>query len=200
MDRVRDYFEKHAKKGITLSAVQLAAFCRQKKIKFDMAKLRQVRHEFKFTAFAARYRRPLRYMSSSVSKYGVVMADMANFMPQHKRVNDGAVGFLCCVECLSGQLAAVPCKDFTTRSWAKALDAVLERSGIHAINVIVSDRDSAVKSNHASKGLRGRLKSEHGISWLFLKNRNKAFKVRHRRCLPSEAVVLTLTVHRRQNA
>ena len=196
MDRVRAHFEKYARRGITLSAVQLAAFCREKNIKFDLATLRKVRHEFKFTALAARYTKPLRYMSSSVAKYGVVMADMAYFMPRHKGVNGGAVGFLCCVECLSGQLAAVPCKNFTTKAWESALTAILESSGIHAITVIVSDRDSAVKSNHASEGLRGRLKSKRGIGWIFLKNRNKAFKVGSLAVLPL-AVALTPFVHRR---
>lgn len=129
---------------------------------------------------ASSYRRPLRFMSSSVAKYGVVMADMANYMPQHKRANGGAVAFLCVVECLSGQLAAVPCKDLTTRSWERALTSVAEGSAINAVRVVVSDRDSAVKSSHESKGLRGRLRSKFGIGWIFLKNRHKAFKVRRR--------------------
>ena len=35
-----------------------------------------------------------------------VMADMANFMPEHSKVNGKAIGFLLVVECISGQLAA----------------------------------------------------------------------------------------------
>lgn len=178
MDVVRRHFEKHARRGITLNAPQLAAFARQKDIRVALKDLRKIRHEFKFTAFASRYRRPLRYMSSSYPRYGVGMADAAIFMPQHKKVNDGAMGFLLVVECLSGQLAAIPLRDLTSRSWELALVAVIETSSIHALRVMVSDRDSAVKSNDASKGLRARLKKRFGLGWIFLKNRNKAFKVR----------------------
>lgn len=179
MDQVRKHFERHARRGITLSARQLAEYCRKRNLPFTLERLRKIRHEFKFTAFYSRYAKPLRYMSSSVPKYGVVMADMANFMPQHRRANDGAVAFLCVVECLSGQLAAVPCKDLTSKSWERALVSVAEGgSAIHAVRVVVSDRDSAVKSNHASAGLRARLKARYDVGWIFLKNRNKAYKVR----------------------
>lgn len=184
---MRQHFERNARRGITLSAEKLAEFARKKNLGLGLAQLRKIRHTFKFTAFASRYRRPLRYMSSSVPSYGVVMVDMANFLPQHKRANGGAVAFLCCVECLSGQLAAVPCTDLTARSWEKALVSVIESSGIHAVRVIVSDRDSAVKSNHASEGLRARLKARFGVKWIFLKNRNKAFKVGPARALPPRA-------------
>ena len=74
MDKVRGWFEKHARLGITLSAEQLAKFARQKGIKVKMKELRQIRHEFKFTAMASRYRRPLKYMSSSVGRYGLLSA------------------------------------------------------------------------------------------------------------------------------
>jgi hypothetical protein len=177
MDQVRNHFEKHAKRGITLSAAQLAKFARAKQLKgVTQASLRQIRHEFKFTAFASRYRRPLKYMSSSVARYGVVMADMANFMKQHSKVNGGAKAFLCCVECISGQLAVVPVPDLTRKSWKKALNVVFERSAINAIRILVTDRDSALKSSN-SKGLRQELQEEHGVGWLFLKSRSKAFKV-----------------------
>lgn len=198
MDGVRQYFERHARRGITLSASQLHAYAQKRGVAVTLSKLRKVRHEYKFTAFASRYTKPLRYMSSSVAKYGVVMADMANFMPRRRAVNGGARAFLCCVECLSGQLAAVPCKDLTTKSWEKALVSVIEGSAINAVRTVVSDRDSAVKSTHASKGLRARLKARFGVGWIFLKSRHKAFKVRRwRRRRQTPRLTLSLSRRRR---
>jgi len=179
MERVRAYFEKHAREGITLSARQLADFCRKKGIRASPEKLRRVRHEFKFTAFYSRYRKPMRYARSSFAHYGVVMADMANFMPKRRRVNGGNKAFLCAVECLSGQLAAVPVKDLTRRSWESALKTVIEKSGINAVRTVVTDRDSAVVSDNETS-LRKHLRDKFGVGWHFLKSRNKAFKVRLR--------------------
>jgi hypothetical protein len=177
MDKVRAQFEQHARRGITLSAEQLAAFARKKGVKVDMSELRKIRHEYKFTAFAARYRRPLRFFSQSVARYGVVFLDMGHMAGEHKKVNDGMMGFLCCVEAISGQLSAIPVRDFTTRSWEKAIVSMIEHSAVNAVRCVISDRDSAVKSNHESLGLRARLKRDFGVKWVFLKNRSKAYKV-----------------------
>ena len=175
MDRVRAYFDRYARLGQTRTARQLEEFCRQNGIRFDPQRLRRIRHEFKYAAFAQAYRRPLKYMASSVSKYGVVHLDMANFQPQHRAKNDGCAAFLCAVECLSGQLVAVPCRDLTTASWRVAVQKLAETTVIHALRVVVSDRDAAVKSDNDG-GLRALLKRRYGISWIFLKNRSKAFK------------------------
>jgi hypothetical protein len=172
MERVRAYFDRYARLGQTRSAQQLADFCRRNKIPFDLQRLRRIRHEFKYSAFAQGYRRPLKYMASSVSKYGVVHLDMANFMPQHRSLNGGHAAFLCAVECLSGQLVAIPCRDLTTASWRSAVQKLAETTVIHAIRVVCSDRDAAVKSE-ADGGLRALVKQRYGISWLFLKNRSK---------------------------
>jgi hypothetical protein len=72
MDQLRARFEKHARIGITLSARQLADFALKKGIKIEMSELRKIRHEFKFTAFASRYQKPLKYMSNSVGRYGKI--------------------------------------------------------------------------------------------------------------------------------
>ena len=177
MEQVRARFEKHAQRGITLSASQLAKFAKDRGLKgVTQAGLRKLRHEFKFTAVASRYRRPLKFMSSSVARYGVVMADMANFMPQHRKVNGNAIGFLCVVECISGQLAAIPVPNFKTSSWEHALTSAFDHSAIAGVRIVVTDRDSAVRSDN-SQGLRSRLKEKYGVGWLFLKSRSKAFKV-----------------------
>lgn len=100
--------------------------------------------------------------------------DFANFMNDKKRVNDGHVGFILGVEGLSGQLAVVPVRNATTKSWERACRQMLESSSFNSIHTFMSDRDSAVKNNSASGGLRGRLKAEFGISWHFLGGRHKA--------------------------
>lgn len=182
MEEVRQHFEVNARKGVVLSATQLAAFAKKRGLKnTPLSDLRRIRHEFKFSAFASRYTRPLRYMSSSLMIYGSVQVDMANFMPQHRKVNGGHAAFLLGVEGVSGQLAVVPCKDLTTRSWEKGLRIMMETSAFSSVRLFQSDRDSAVKSNDASKGLRARLKRDFGVGWYFMRGRHKA--ARAERCV-----------------
>ena len=177
MDKVRAHFEQHARRGITVNARQLAVFARKKGIKVKLSELRKIRHEFKFTAFSSRFRRPLRFFSNSVARYGVVFVDMCHMAGEHKKVNNGMMGLLVSVEAISGQLSAIPVRNFTTRSWETAIVSMIEHSAINAVRCVVSDRDSAVKSNHESMGLRARLRRDFGVKWVFLKNRSKAYKV-----------------------
>jgi hypothetical protein len=163
------HFDKNAKRGVVLSAVQLAAHARKLGISFAWNELRQMRHRFKYAAFSSRFRQPLRYMSSSVQKYGVVFLDAAVMMPRHKNVNGGCGGFLAAVESLSQQMFAVGMKDGTTSSWEKAV-TVLAETKFHSMRVVVTDRDSAVKS----QAFRDSIKERFGISWTHLKNRSKA--------------------------
>jgi hypothetical protein len=177
MEEVRRHFEANARRGVVLSASQLASFAKKRGLpNTPLAKLRQVRHGFKFSAFASRYTRPLRYMSSSLMIYGSVQVDMANFSPEHRRVNGGHAAFLLGVEGVSGQLAVVPCKDLTTKSWERAIRIMMETSSFNSVRVFMSDRDSAVKSDDASKGLRARLKRDYGVGWYFMRGRHKAFR------------------------
>jgi hypothetical protein len=159
---LEQYFDKNAKRGVVLSAVQLAAHARKLGIPFAWDKLRQMRHRFKYAAFSSRFRQPLRYMSSSVQKYGVVFLDAAVMMPRHKNVNGGCGGFLAAVESLSQQMFAVGMKE-------KAV-TVLAETKFHSMRVVVTDRDSAVKS----QAFRDSIKERFGISWTHLKNRSKA--------------------------
>jgi hypothetical protein len=177
MEALRQFYLAEAKEGRYKTAAQLASYAKTNGIKYTWEELKNVRHGYSFSAMASKKTRPKHFMTSAVPKYGVVMSDAANFMPEHKRRNNGAVGFLCTVECLSGQLDAVPIKDLTTKSWEKALTSVIEGDNIHAITTVVSDRDSAVTSEN-SDGLQSKLLKKYGIRWIFLMTRHKAFKVR----------------------
>jgi hypothetical protein len=176
MDALHAYYVAEAKLGHYKTAAQLAKYAKDHGIKYKWEDLKNVRHGYSFSAMASKKTRPKHFMTSAVPKYGVVMSDAANFMPEHKRKNNGAVGFLCTVECLSGQLDARPIKNLTTKSWEKALTSVIEGDNIHAITTVVSDRDSAVQSEN-SEGLRYKLLKKYGIRWIFLLTRHKAFKV-----------------------
>jgi hypothetical protein len=200
-DILEKHFVANAKRGIVLSARQLADFARRRGLKVAWAELRKMRHRFKFTALSSRFTRPLRYMSSSVLTYGCVQVcvfvcvarsrifflllssstnlllcqvDAAWMFKERAKVNGGAVGFLLGVEGISGQLAVQPMKDLTTKSWEKALRYMVETSAFSSVRTFMSDRDSAVKSNDESEGLRAKLKRDYGISWYFLRGRHKA--------------------------
>jgi len=167
--RLEKYFEKNAKLGIVLSAVQLAKYAKKEGIPFVFKDLRQMRHRFKYSAFSSQYKRPLRYMSSAIQKYGVVFIDAAVMEPRHRNVNGGCGGFLVAVESLSQQMFAVGMKDGTTASWERAITQLAETK-FHSMRVVISDRDTAVKS----QAFRDSIKKRFGISWTHLKNRNKA--------------------------
>jgi hypothetical protein len=169
------HFEASAKRGIVLSARQLADYARRRGLQsVPLKTLRQMRHRFKFTALSSRHVRPPRYASSSIMTYGAVQVDAAWMFKKRASVNGGAVGFLLGVEGVSGQLAVQPMKDLTSKSWEKALRQMVETSAFSSVRTFMSDRDSAVKSNDESEGLRGKLKRDFGISWYFMRGRHKA--------------------------
>lgn len=171
-EEAEEALERHflatAKKGVVLSAARLAEYARKKGIPHTADALRQMRHRFKFSAFASRFQRPPHYMSASVSRYGICQLDLGVFEPAHRRQNRGCGAFLLSVEMLSQQLQVVPCRDGTTASWEAAVTKMAE-TGFNAVRTLVTDRDSAVKS----QAFRDRIKEKFGISWTWLKNRNK---------------------------
>jgi len=169
------HFEANARRGVVLSARQLADYARKRGLTgVPLETLRKMRHRFKFTALSSRHVRPPRYASSSVMTYGAVQVDAAWMFKNRAAVNGGAVGFLLGVEGVSGQLAVQPMKDLTSQSWEKALRHMVETSAFSSVRTFQSDRDSAVKSNDESEGLRGKLKRDFGISWYFMRGRHKA--------------------------
>lgn len=163
------YFERHAKKGIVLSAAQLAKYAKSESIPYNFDDLRHMRHRFKFSAFSSGYRAPLRFMTGSVPRYGCVFMDAAIMEPKHRGQNSGCGAFMVAVEALSQQTFTVGMRDGTTASWEKAVTELAE-TRFHSIRVVVTDRDSAVKSQK----FRDSIKERFGITWTHLKNRSKA--------------------------
>jgi hypothetical protein len=167
--QLEDYFERHAKKGIVLSPTQLAKYARSKGIVVGEHDLRQMRQRFKASAFSSGYRKPRHHMTSSVQKYGVCMLDVAIFEKAHASSNSGCGAFMTAVEVVSQQLFALGMKDGKQASWEKAVTELAETK-FHSMNVIVTDRDSAVKS----QAFRDSIKERFGITWTHLRSRSKA--------------------------
>lgn len=170
MEELKAHFEASARRGVLLSTNQLAAYAQKKNLSVPRQELKKMRSFFKFTAYAEPHRRPLRYMTSSISKYGLWQVDLANFEPQHKIANKNCTAFIVMVEGLSGQTFAVPVASKKTTAWFGALVTLLD-TRVNSCVAIFSDRDVAVKNEDWRKMVRDRW----GCSWYFLKNRLKCF-------------------------
>lgn len=190
---VKAEFFRAAKLGITLSANQLATFCKKRGYKVDMKYLRSLRHQFKFTALFSKYSHSLRYFGTSFLRPGLVQViyitalffgrlknsvlffqfDMANYHPEFQKENHGMRAFLVGCDMLSGFLAAEPCPDLTTESWKHAVIAMAE-GRFNEIRVAISDRDSAVKSGKEG-AFRDFLLKKFNIKWRFNPFRVKAY-------------------------
>lgn len=109
-------------------------------------------------------------MTNAYPRFGVWFVDHAVMFPRYKNWNRGHNGFLCFVETLSNKTVILPVKDKTTGSWEQSVEKLI-REYEGDVSVLVSDRDSAV-----SKKFTARLRKQLGIRWIFLYNRNKAFK------------------------
>jgi hypothetical protein len=70
------YFEKNARNGVTLSSKQLAAYAKKLDLPVTEKSLRDMRSRFKFSAYFAKFRSPLKYMSLSHPKFGIVQESM----------------------------------------------------------------------------------------------------------------------------
>ena len=141
MEVARKEFNRRAAKGLVMTTRQLVSFLKQKRVfprprRKDIVRMRQ---ELKFAAFHGKFRRPLKYMSSSISRPGTIFCDMANFFPELRHKNDGMGAFLLGVDSLSLQSAIHPVKDLTTESWKKGIVKFAE-SGFNAFRVCVTDR------------------------------------------------------------
>jgi hypothetical protein len=73
------HFLRHARKGVTLSAQQLAAYCVRRRLPYSMDKLRHLRRRWKFTAIYSRKTKVPHYMSMAIARYGVVQCDLAHW-------------------------------------------------------------------------------------------------------------------------
>ena len=181
MEAVRRRYESFARRGIVLSVDRLEDFCKRKKISYERETLRRLRHRWKFTAlFSGKGGKRSgdgkpHYMSATVYRYGTVMIDLASMKPErrYRLANEMCGAFLLGKECLSGQLAVVPCRDKTSRSWEDAVEKMCEGK-FNAVANFLSDRDAVATSASFRAGLR----EKFGIGWTFLPSRSKAFKVR----------------------
>lgn len=166
--RLEDHFMASAKMAVVLTPGELEDYAKKKGIPYNREELRHLRQRFEFSAVASHYNRPKHLMTATVSRYGLCHLDLGVFYPANRSQNLGHGAFLLAAEVVSQQICIVPCLDGTTASWEKAVKEMAE-SGFGALRVIYSDRDTAVKSQI----FRDRVKEKYGISWKFLKNRNK---------------------------
>jgi hypothetical protein len=158
------FFVDNFKNTVLVSARQMAEFAEKNQIPYTMPYLSEMRSRFKFSAISAQYRKPHHFQAFAIPKYGLVHLDLAVFHPQHRRQNDGFGAFLVAKEAISQQLAVLPVKNGTTKSWEAAVVALAEGK-LNAIRVLVTDRDSAVKSEEFRKSVEKRF----GITWTWLK-------------------------------
>jgi hypothetical protein len=165
------FYKAKTRLGLYPSLAEMQKFCRERAIKMSAKALRFLRYKLKYTAMYSVFRKPLRYMGASFSKYGTVMIDMAFYAPELRAFNGGCSCFLVGVECLSGQLSVVACKNARQASWIAAIEKMVE-TGFSSVTNIISDRDASV----TGAAFRRKIKKRWGIDWMFLTIRSKAFR------------------------
>lgn len=170
--RLSEHFVDSMKKGIVLSVKAMKSYCRDQGYKCPPENLlRQMRYKFKFSALHTKSKRPASYMGTAIPKLGVIFVDMAVFQPRLKVKNGQNQYILVGVDELSNKLAAVPLPNKNRRSWERALEEMRRKESFPFMQTIVTDRDGAV----ADEAFQKAFKRKHGVAWIHLPSRSKAF-------------------------
>lgn len=120
-----------------------------------------------------------RYSKARASKFQTVQIpvlsqiqiDFANFLGSHKRLNDGAIGFLMAVN-EAGFINPLPLRGLKMSNFEDALETLARGSSFESISVLVSDRESAIWS----EGFQAKMRSAHGIGIHFMTKGSKAWR------------------------
>jgi hypothetical protein len=169
--KMEDHYFAKARMGITLSVERLRAYAAKNKLGFNERQASSLRYRWKQTAKYSRYRRPPKYVGSSVDRLGNLMIDLGEFHKKLAHFNRGCKYFIVGVDCLSQKLSCIPVKVKDQAAWEYAVKE-MKAKHYRLIKTIITDRDTAV----AGKAFQNRIKRELGINWIHLKNRSKAYK------------------------
>lgn len=173
MDRVKKYFLGRLRKGDLLSYRKLIEYSDSRGLGVPRRLLRTLRRQWKFLATFEKIKPKPSFIKSTHFRYGLCQMDMAfvNEPGMRPRSNDQCIGFVVCVEISSLQVGVVPVKSRTTAEWSRAVKTLKERSQIKKIKVLMTDRETTLRSIAFVKKMR----AAHGIKMVFLKQRHKAY-------------------------
>lgn len=79
MDEVEKFYFRKSRVGQKPSLSELVEFCRRRKIRWTRSQLRGLKSKWMFTAIFAKPRRPQKYMSAAIQRYGILFVDLANY-------------------------------------------------------------------------------------------------------------------------
>jgi hypothetical protein len=192
MEALEKEFARRASGGVVMSRDEMLEFCRRRGVSVDREALGRLRATLRHTALFAQNRRPPRYMSSSIPKYGTIMVDMAYFRPDLRVANGQMAAFLVAVECLSGKVSVVPCTGGTQKEWERAVRIMVEH-GFDSVSHVITDQDASV----TGADFRERVERELGVTWSFLTRRSKAFKAERAIRWLKQALSVALAANRR---
>ncbi len=88
-----------------------------------------------------------------------------------KRHNGGNIGFLLCIEAISGTMGAIPIKRRTLASFEDAFERLIRLTQLDSIHLVLCDRETALYSKSFSRDQKKR----HGLRMRYLRTRSKAY-------------------------
>ena len=167
--RLETEFLRRAKRGVVMTLEDLKAFCLERGVPLPPEDfLRHLRFKFRGTAVHARFNKPKVFASSAFHRFGVLSIDFAE-MSGLSSANFQRKGFVLACETSTQKLGF----SFMTRKnlagWDKALTELMTQfPGAHTV---FSDRERAL----TSKKFQDTMRERFGLSFVFLRGRNKAF-------------------------
>ncbi len=141
--RLTPTFISNIRRGVIMDDAQLQRVARRKGIpplsKNEIENFRQ--HWPHLQRFREEdRRRPLEYQTLVKARLGTAFADVA-FLGD-KRKNDNHVGFLLCVEALTGMMGAVPVKRKTLGAFEEAFETLFRLTQLDYLHLVLCDRET----------------------------------------------------------
>jgi len=172
MNQVKSHFLKtYQTTGVALTGTQLLNFAKQKKLEgvTDKSVYQFLKTGVPGVRQFARRDGVKTYQSIGVLRPGVYFLDYGEFHKNWAGQNNGATGFLVCVENLTNRLFAVPTQGKDTQQWLNSIRTFVELT--RDVRTILTDRDSVAQSVR----FRDEIMNRYGIRWYFLKKGHKSY-------------------------
>jgi hypothetical protein len=172
LGRLEEYYFKQARKGIVMTVEDMQDYC----LKNDITpcpprkELRRMRFKFKYAGLHARWKKPPKYVGSSIDNLGNIFVDIAEFGKDYRVVNANRHILLVGVDLLSQRIEVIAYPNKTQESWADGIGQFILKK-FPCVRTIVTDRDTAISHPDFQKMVY----DKYGVDWIHLRSRSKSY-------------------------
>lgn len=171
--RLRSYFLRSLKRGITLKPEQIEAYARRNKLNIP-PQLKKLRDEWVSLArFDRIVHKRSKFATGIIFRMGLIQTDLALMENgrEWREANNGNIGFFVGVDTATRKVCALPMRGKSVEDYKEVLGKMITGGYFPKVHRIISDNDRGIASPQVSEALE----EQFGIPITYLKLRHKAY-------------------------